>query len=106
MGWSYLAVAVVLEIGWASSLKWTDGYTRLVPSLINFSLSVANVFFLAQATKFLPTALTYFVWTGVGSVGIAIFAYWFQGESFGLVKIVCVSMILLGAAGLKAFSPN
>ena len=45
MGWSYLAVAVVLEIGWASSLKWTDGYTRLVPSLINFSLSIANVFF-------------------------------------------------------------
>ena len=106
MGWSYLLVAVALEIAWACSLKWTDGYTRLGPSLINLLLSLANMYFLSQAIKVLPTALAYSIWTGLGAVGVAIITYWLQGESFSLAKIGCMAMILLGATGLKAFSAS
>jgi quaternary ammonium compound-resistance protein SugE len=106
MGWSYLLVAIALEIAWASTLKWTEGYTRPGPSLVNLVLCLANVFFLSQAIKILPTALAYSIWTGLGAVGVAIVAYWLQGEAFGLAKIGCMALILLGATGLKAFSPG
>ena len=92
MGWSYLLVAIALEIAWASTLKWTDGYTRPGPSLVNLVLCLANIFFLSQAIKILPTALAYSIWTGLGAVGLA--------------KIGCMALILLGATGLKAFSPG
>ena len=74
MGWSYLLVAIALEIAWASTLKWTDGYTRPGPSLVNLVLCLANIFFLSQAIKILPTALAYSIWTGLGAVGVAIAA--------------------------------
>ena len=75
MGWSYLLVAIILEVAWASTLKWTDGYTRPGPSLVNLVLCLANIFFLSQAIKVLPTALAYSIWTGLGAVGVAIVAF-------------------------------
>lgn len=105
MGWAYLFIAVIFEIAWASTLKWTDGYTRPGPTAVNVLLCVANLWVLAQALKVLPTALAYSVWTGMGAVGVAILAYWLQGESFDPPKLACISMILLGVVGLKAFAP-
>ena len=80
MGWGFLLIAVVLEVAWASTMKWTDGYTRPGPTAVNFLLSTANLVVLAQAMKVLPTALAYSVWTGLGAVGVALVAFWFQGE--------------------------
>lgn len=105
MGWGFLLVAVVLEVAWASTMKWTDGYTRPGPTAVNFLLSAANLVVLAQAMKVLPTALAYSVWTGLGAVGVALVAFWFQGEPFGLAKAACVGMIALGVIGLKGLSP-
>jgi len=105
MGWAYLFIAVIFEIAWASTLKWTDGYTRPGPTAVNVLLCVANLWVLAQALKVLPTALAYSVWTGMGAVGVAILAYWLQGEPFDAPKLACISMILLGVVGLKAFAP-
>ena len=105
MGWAYLLGAVVLEIAWASTLKWTDGYSRPGPTMVNLLLCGANLWVLAQAMKVLPTALAYSVWTGLGAVGVAILAYWLQGESFDVAKVGCISMILVGVLGLKMLSP-
>jgi len=105
MGWVYLCIAVVGEIAWASTIKWTDGYTRPGPSVVNLLLCGANVWLLAQAIKLLPTALAYSVWTGLGAVGVAVLAYWLQGESFDVAKVGCISMILLGVLGLNILSP-
>lgn len=105
MGWAFLLCAVVLEIAWASTLKWTEGYSRPGPTLVNLLLCGANLLVLAQAMKVLPTALAYSVWTGLGAVGVAILAYWLQGESFDVAKVGCISMILLGVLGLKTLSP-
>jgi quaternary ammonium compound-resistance protein SugE len=104
MGWTYLLLAVVLEIAWASTLKWTDGYSRPGPTLVNVLLCGANLLVLAQAMKLLPTALAYSVWTGLGAVGVAVLAYWLQGESFDAAKLSCIGMILLGVLGLKVFA--
>ncbi len=106
MGWVYLFFAVIIEVAWASTLKWTDGYTRPGPTLLNFFLSLVNLVVLAQAIKLLPTALAYSVWTGLGAVGVASVAYWFQGESFGFAKLACIGMILLGVSGLKLIGPS
>ena len=100
-----MTIAVVLEIAWASTLKWTDGYTQLVPSLINLALAATNLVILARAMKLLPTALAYSIWTGMGAVGITVIAFWFQGEAFSAVKLACIALILMGVVGLKVFSP-
>ena len=105
MGWVYLLGAVVIETAWASTLKWTDGYSRPGPTAVNLVLCGANLWVLSQALKVLPTALAYSVWTGLGAVGVAVLAYWLQGESFDAVKMGCISMILVGVVGLKTLSP-
>jgi quaternary ammonium compound-resistance protein SugE len=104
MGWIYLLFAVVIEVAWASTLKATDGYTRPGPTALNLLLSLANLVVLAQAIKLLPTGLAYAVWTGLGAVGVALVAYWLQGEAFGAAKIASIGMILIGVTGLKVFA--
>ena len=105
MGWVFLFCAVILEIAWASTLKWTDGYTRPGPTAINFLLCVANMLVLAQAMKVLPTAQAYAIWTGLGAVGVALIAFWFQGESFDLAKVGCIALVAVGVLGLRVLSP-
>jgi len=104
MGWTYLGIAVVFEIAWASTLKSTEGYTRPGPTAINLILCLANLFVLSQALKLLPTALAYSVWTGLGACGVALVGYFLQGESFGSAKVASIGMILLGVVGLRFFS--
>jgi quaternary ammonium compound-resistance protein SugE len=106
MGWSFLFIAVVLEVAWASTLKWTEGFTRLLPSLVNVTLLTANIILLSKAMQVLPTALAYAMWTGLGAVGVTVLAFWLQGEAFNTAKIVCITLIVVGVIGLKVFSPT
>ncbi len=104
MGWTYLLLAVVLEVAWASTLRWTDGFSRLVPSLVNLALIAANIVVLSRAIKLMPTALAYSVWTGLGAVGVAFVAYFMEGEAFDTAKVSCIALIAVGVIGLKLFS--
>ena len=101
MAWLYLWIAVVIEVAWALSLKWTEGFTRLWPSLLCIALAGSNIFILSKAFRVLPTATAYAVWTGLGAVGITIFAMLFQGEPFSYLRVLFIVFIIVGVIGLR-----
>ena len=81
MAWAYLLIAGVLEVVWAIGLKYTEGFSRLWPSVITATAMVASIYFLAQALKTLPVGTGYAVWTGIGAVGTAILGIFLFSES-------------------------
>jgi quaternary ammonium compound-resistance protein SugE len=104
MNWTYLIVAGILEIGWAIGLKYTEGWTRLVPSLMTGAIMVASFYFLSLALRTLPIGTAYAVWTGIGTVGATVLGMFIFGESRDVVRILCVALIIAGIAGLKSTS--
>lgn len=104
MAWIYLVIAGLLEVAWAIGLKYTEGWTRLYPSLATAALMVASFYFLSLAVRVLPIGTSYAVWTGIGTVGAAILGIVLFGESRDLSKVVCVLLILTGIVGLKLTS--
>ena len=101
MDWIYLIIAGLLEVVWASTLKYTDGFTKPVPSLITLSTLAASFILLAQALKTLPTGTGYAVWTGIGVVGTAIVGSLFLGEPRDLPRFICIGLIVIGIVGLR-----
>lgn len=101
MSWIYLSIAGLLEVGWAIGLKYTEGWTRLVPSIITAGLMVASFYFLSLAVKSLPIGTAYAVWTGIGTVGAAIIGMVLFDEPRDVLRIVCILLIVAGIAGLK-----
>ena len=106
MGWIYLGLSIIVEVLWILSLKGTQGYTKLGPSLLNLFLNLSNLWLLAQAFKSLPTATAYTIWTGVSGIGIAICAAMLVGESMSPLKLGCIGMVLVGVIGLKILTPS
>ena len=106
MNWIYLAIAGVLEVAWAIGLKYTEGWTRLVPSLITGVLMIASFYFLSVAVRTLPIGTAYAVWTGIGTVGAAILGMILFDEPRDVVRILCIMLIIAGIAGLKITSSN
>lgn len=106
MNWIYLAIAGVLEIAWAIGLKYTEGWTRLVPSLITGALLIASFYFLSLAVRTLPIGTAYAVWTGIGTVGAAILGMILFDEPRDVVRILCIMLIIAGIAGLKLTSAS
>lgn len=105
MNWIFLAIAGLLEIAWAIGLKYTEGWTRLVPSLITGVLMIASFYFLSLAVKTLPIGTAYAVWTGIGTVGAAILGMFLFDEPRDIVRLLCIALIIAGIAGLKITSP-
>ena len=101
MQWLILILAGLLEIGWAVGLKYTDGFTRLWPSVFTLSAMLASVVLLAIAMKTLPVGTAYAVWMGIGAAGTVILGIFLFGESTSLLRLASVALILLGVAGLK-----
>ena len=101
MDWIYLIVAGLLEVVWASTLKNTDGFTKLVPSMITLSTLAASFILLAQALRTLPVGTAYAVCTGIGVLGTAIVGSVFLDESRDLPRFICIGLIVLGIAGLR-----
>jgi len=101
MDWIYLIIAGLLEVVWVSTLKYTDGFTKPVPSLITISTLAASFILLAQALKTLPTGTGYAVWTGIGVVGTAIIGSLFLGEPRDLPRFICIGLIVIGIVGLR-----
>lgn len=106
MAWIYLIIAGCLEIGWAIGLKYTEGWTKLVPSLLTGAALVVSFYFLSIAVKTLPIGTAYAVWTGIGTVGAAILGMLLFGEPREISRIICILLIVAGIAGLKLTSAH
>lgn len=104
MSWFYLALAGVLEVVWAIGLKYTEGFTKPLPSAITLAGMIASVWFLALALKTIPVGTGYAVWTGIGAVGTAILGIILFAEPATLPRIACIALIVAGIAGLKIVS--
>ena len=106
MAWVVLIVAGLFEIGWAVGLKYTEGFTRLVPTLATAASMVVSLGLLGIALKTLPVGTAYAVWTGVGSVGTALLGILLFGESTSALRLACIGLIVAGIIGLKFVTPG
>jgi quaternary ammonium compound-resistance protein SugE len=106
MSWVLLFVAGLFEIGWAVGLKYTDGFTRLWPSVATLLALAASMILLAVAAKTLPLGTAYTVWTGIGVVGTVVLGIVLFGESASPLRLACVALILVGIVGLKLATPD
>ncbi len=106
MAWLYLLVAGLLEVGWAVGLKYTEGFTRLWPSVWTGAAMIASMFLLAVAVRELPIGTAYAVWTGVGAVGTVLLGIVLFGEPRDAARLVCIGLIVAGILGLKLVSPH
>jgi quaternary ammonium compound-resistance protein SugE len=104
MNWIYLFIAGILEVGWAVGLKYTEGWSRLVPSSLTALGMIASFYFLSLALKTLPIGTAYAVWTGIGTVGAAILGMFLFDEPRDIARVLCILLIVAGIAGLKLTS--
>jgi quaternary ammonium compound-resistance protein SugE len=104
MSWVYLFVAGLFEVGWAIGLKYTNGFTRLVPTLLTAVSMAISLGLLGLALKTLPVGTAYAIWTGVGAVGTAILGVYLLGEPATVGRLVCIGLIVSGIVGLKLVS--
>ena len=101
MAWVILAVAGLLEIGWAIGLKYTDGFTRPGPTVATVAAMVVSLVLLGLAMRTLPVGTAYAVWTGIGTVGTVLLGMFLFGESAEPIRLLFIAMIVAGIAGLK-----
>lgn len=106
MPWLYLIVAGLLEVVWAASLKRTDGFTRLGPSLFTLAAMGASFYLLALALRTLPTSTGYAVWVGIGAVGTALIGIFLLKEPTSALRLVSIALIVLGVIGLRLADPG
>ncbi len=101
MAWVYLAIAGILEIGWALGLKYADGFSKFWPSALTVGGMILSFLFLSQALRTLPVGTGYAVWTGIGTVGTAILGMMLFGEPRDAARLFCIALIVAGIVGLK-----
>jgi quaternary ammonium compound-resistance protein SugE len=101
MAWFYLFLAGLFEVGWAIGLKYTEGFSRLVPSLLTVAAMAISLALLGLALKSLPVGTAYAVWTGIGAVGTAILGIILFSEPATVSRLACIGLIVCGIAGLK-----
>ncbi|MFF4348883.1 quaternary ammonium compound efflux SMR transporter SugE [Streptomyces sp. NPDC001530] len=104
MAWILLLVAGLLEVGWSIGMKYTDGFTRLVPSVLTGAGIVASMVLLSYAAKSLPIGTAYGVWVGVGAAGAAVLGMVVLGEPATAARIFFVCLLLVAVVGLKVTS--
>lgn len=101
MAWWWLVVAGLFEVGWAIGLKYTQGFTRPLPSALTLAAMVASVLLLGLAMKSLPVGTSYAVWVGIGAVGTALLGIVLFGEPATLARLLSLGLIVAGIIGLK-----
>ncbi len=105
MAWVILVAAGLLEIGWAVGLKYTQGFTRLWPTIGTVASMVISLGLLGVAIRTLPLGTAYAIWTGIGTVGTAIAGIVLFGESASVAQLLCIFLIVAGIVGLKLLAP-
>lgn len=106
MQWIMLLLAGIFEVTWACAMKYSDGFTVLLPSLITGVGYIASAVFLALALKHLPLGTAYAMWTGFGIVGTSVLGIVLFQEKLSLPQIICILLIIVGIAGLKMFGKD
>ena len=101
MAWVYLFVAGLFEVGWAIGLKYTDGFSRILPSVWTVTAMVLSIVLLGLALKTLPVGTAYAVWTGIGAIGTVLLGIYLFGEPATVARLTCIGLILSGIIGLK-----
>lgn len=101
MAWVYLLVAAVFEVQWAVTMKYTEGFSRLWPSVACVAGMAVSIYFLALAQRTLPVGTSYAVWTGLGATGTAILGMVLFNESRDVLRLLCLLLIVAGVLGLK-----
>jgi quaternary ammonium compound-resistance protein SugE len=104
MAWLILFIAGLFEIGWAIGLKYTDGFSRLMPTVLTGTAMLISIILLGIALKTLPVGTGYAVWTGIGAVGTAILGIFLLGESTDIARLASIGLIVAGIIGLKLSS--
>ncbi len=104
MGWVYLCAAGLFECGWAIGLKYSDGFTKLWPSVWTITAMIVSFQLLALAMRTIPIGTAYAIWTGIGAVGVALLGMVLFGESKDIGRLLSIVLIVAGIVGLKLFS--
>ena len=101
MAWVYLVIAGIFEMGWAIGLKYTEGFTRLVPTTLTVAAMIISVVLLGLALRDLPVGTGYAVWTGIGTVGTALLGMYLFGDPATAARLASIGLIVAGIIGLK-----
>lgn len=104
MAWVYLFFAGLFEMGWAIGLKYTEGFTRILPSVFTLAAMGISFWLLSTALKTLPVGSAYAVWTGIGAVGTAVLGIILFGEAVTALRIASIALIVAGIVGLRIAS--
>jgi quaternary ammonium compound-resistance protein SugE len=104
MAWTYLFFAGLFEIGWAIGLKYTHGFSRLMPTALTVASMAVSLGLLGLALKSLPLGTAYAIWTGIGTIGTAILGIILFGEPATALRLACIGLIVAGIVGLKLVS--
>lgn len=106
MAWILLLLAGLLEIVWATSLKYTEGFTKLWPTLLTVVTMTASVFLLGLAARDLPIGTAYAIWVGIGAIGTAIFGIVLLSDPTNAARMACLVLLLASIVGLKLTTPT
>lgn len=104
MEWFYLLLAGAFEIEWAIGLKYSQGFTKIVPSALTILGMIASFYFLSLSLKSLPIGTAYGIWTGIGTIGTTLLGIILFKESFDIIRMICILLIVSGIVGLKLTS--
>jgi quaternary ammonium compound-resistance protein SugE len=104
--WALLFIAGLMETGWAIGLKYTEGWTRVWPSVGTIVLMAGSFYLLSKSLEELPVGTAYAVWTGIGAVGTVIIGMFVLGESRDTLRVLCLLLIVAGIVGLKCVTPE
>jgi quaternary ammonium compound-resistance protein SugE len=106
MAWVYLVLAGLCEIVWAIGLKYSNGFTRLWPSVVTIAIMLLSFVLLSQAMRTLPLGTAYAIWTGIGAVGTAIYGIVHFNEARDWPRLICIALVVVGIVGLKVLAPK
>lgn len=106
MAWTALVIAGFLEICWAIGLKYTEGFTKPIPSALTIAAIAASFWLLSIAMRSIPIGTAYAIWTGIGAAGAVIFGIIMVGEPANPGRLAAIALILSGIVMLKLFSPS
>jgi quaternary ammonium compound-resistance protein SugE len=105
MAWLTLFAAGLFEIGWAIGLKYSEGFTKLGPSVATIVSMIVSLLLLGLALKSLPLGTAYAVWTGIGTIGTVVLGVFLFAESADVLRLACIGLIVAGIVGLKVVTP-
>jgi quaternary ammonium compound-resistance protein SugE len=106
MAWTLVGIAGIFEIAFAFGMKWSEGFTRLIPAIFTIVTGLSSLFLLSYSLRTLQVGTAYAVWTGIGAAGTAIIGIALLGDSAAPLRILCIVLILAGVIGLKLVSGN